>query len=166
MPLSRAKLTGPWSADEVAAHLDGARIPLRLSAITPSGWPVVLSLWFVRHGDELLCATQRNASIVPALEADGRCAFEVAGDSMPYHGVRGRARVTVAPDDGLAVLRELTRRYLGSDESPFARWLLGRSTPEVVLRLDPVALSSWDYRSRMADAPAGAAAGGPGAPAS
>jgi hypothetical protein len=152
MPLSSAPRSGPWDTAEITAHLDAARIPLRLATTAPSGWPVVLSLWFVRDGDELLCATQESASIVQALLADGRCAFEVAGDQPPYHGVRGRARVTVVPDENLAVLRALVTRYLGSADGTFARWLLGRTSPEVVLRLDPVELSSWDYRARMAPA--------------
>lgn len=159
MPLSTAHRNGPWSAAEIAAHLDTARIPLRLATTAPSGWPLVLSLWFVRDGDELLCATQASAAVVQALLAEERCAFEVAGDTPPYHGVRGRARVTVVPDEGLAVLRTLVTRYLGSADGTFARWLLGRDTPEVVLRLDPVELYSWDYRKRMAPA-----AGAPAAP--
>ena len=150
MSLFTARLAGPWDAAAVADHLDGSAIPLRLSAVAPSGWPIVLSLWFVRDGGELLCATQRSASIVQALLAAPRCAFEVAGDTAPYHGVRGRAHVTVEADESLEVLTRLARRYLGGTDGAFARWLLGRPTPEVVLRLDPVSLTSWDYRSRMA----------------
>ena len=58
-------------------------------------------------------------------------------------------------------------RALGNDAGAFARWLLGRETPEVVLRLDPVEVSSWDYRARMAPATAapGTAAPGTAAPA-
>lgn len=158
MSLATARLSGPWDRAAIRGHLDGAVLPLRLATVAPSGWPTVLSLWFVRHGDELLCATQRSAAVVRALESSGRCAFEVAGDQPPYHGVRGRARVTVEPDDDLDVLRLLVERYLGSAEGTFQRWLLGRDTPEVVLRLDPVSISSWDYRRRMAEAvPSGAA---------
>ena len=149
MPISSARLRGPWDAIRIAGFLDDARIPLRLATVAPSGWPIVLSLWFVRSGDLLLCATQRSASIVTALEASGRCAFEVAGEQLPYHGVRGRACVTVEPDDGLETLARLVRRYLGDTDGAFARRLLERPTPEVVLRLDPVELTSWDYRGRM-----------------
>lgn len=151
MPLSTARLSGPWDAAGIAEFLDAAVIPIRLATVSPSGWPTVLSLWFVRSDDVLLCATQRSASVVQALEASGRCAFEVAGEEMPYHGVRGRAEVTVAPDDGLETLKALLHRYLGGTDGGFARWLLARTSPEVVLRLDPVELSSWDYRARMAD---------------
>ena len=142
-------MSGPFGRDEVAAFLDDALIPLRLACVAPSGWPLVVSLWFVRHGDELVCATQRSSSLVRALEHDLRCAFEVAGEEPPYRGVRGRARVTIEPDEGLATLAELVARYLGGTDGAFARRLLGRTAPEVVLRLDPTEISSWDYTGRM-----------------
>jgi nitroimidazol reductase NimA-like FMN-containing flavoprotein (pyridoxamine 5'-phosphate oxidase superfamily) len=142
-------MSGSFGRDEVAAFLDDAVIPLRLACVAPSGWPVVVSLWFARRGDELVCATQRSSSLVRALEHDLRCAFEVAGEEPPYRGVRGRARVTIEPDEGLATLSELVARYLGGTDGAFARRLLGRTAPEVVLRLDPTEISSWDYSRRM-----------------
>jgi len=149
MPLATARTRGPFSVDEVKELLDASVIPIRLAAVAPSGWPVIVSLWFVRSGEELLCATAATSSIVATLTRQGRCAFEVAGCEPPYHGVRGRATVTVEPDADLQVLRRLVERYVGSVGGAFATWLLGREAPEVVLRLDPVELSSWDYRARM-----------------
>jgi len=150
MALSAARVSGSFDREQVAAFLDEAVIPLRLACVAPSGWPLVVSLWFVRRGDELVCATQRSSSLVRALEHDQRCAFEVAGETPPYRGVRGRARVAIDPDDGLATLAELLTRYVGGTEGAFAQRLLGRTTPEVVLRLDPMEVSSWDYSRRMA----------------
>jgi len=149
VPLSTARISGPLDRDGVAAFLDGALIPLRLACVAPSGWPIVVSLWFARRGDELVCATQRSSSLVRALEHEPRCAFEIAGERPPYRGVRGRAHVAIESDEGLATLAELVSRYLGGTEGSFARWLLGRTSPEVVLRLDPVEVSSWDYSRRM-----------------
>jgi hypothetical protein len=151
MPLSSARLTGPFDSGRIAAYLDDTVIPLRLAAVAPSGWPIVVSLWFARDGDTLVCATQQSSPLVTALACEPRCAFEVAGCEPPYVGVRGRAAVTVEPDGDLDILQRLVERYLGDTEGRFASWLLGRTTPEVVLRLDPVEVSSWDYRGRMAD---------------
>jgi nitroimidazol reductase NimA-like FMN-containing flavoprotein (pyridoxamine 5'-phosphate oxidase superfamily) len=149
MSLQTARLTGPLDREQVAAFLDESVIPLRLAVVARSGWPVVVSLWFARDGDAILCATQQSSPLVTALAAEPRCAFEVAGCEPPYRGVRGRARVTVQPDLDLVILRRLVERYLGDAEGRFASWLLGRTTPEVMLRLEPVEVSSWDYRSRM-----------------
>ena len=151
MPLSSARLTGPFGPDLITAFLDDSVIPLRLAAVAPSGWPLVVSLWFARDGDTLLCATQESSPLVKALAREPRCAFEVAGCEPPYAGVRGRAEASIEPDADLAGLRRLVERYLGGAEGRFASWLLGRTTPEVLLRLDPVEVSSWDYRRRMAD---------------
>ena len=63
--------------------------------------------------------------------------------------------VTLEPDDGLATLAELLTRYLGGTDGAFAQRLLARTTPEVVLRLDPVEVSSWDYARRMGSATVG-----------
>ncbi len=149
MPLSTARVTGPFDRAEVAEFLDGAVIPVRLACVAPSGWPIVVSLWFARRGEELVCATQRSSSLVRALEHEPRCAFEVAGEDPPYRGVRGRALVTIEPDEGLATLSELLTRYLGGTDGAFAQRLLARTAPEVVLRLDPAEVSSWDYARRM-----------------
>ena len=120
-------MSGPFDRDEVAVFLDDAVIPLRLACVAPSGWPLIVSLWFARRGDELVCATQASSSLVRALERELRCAFEVAGQEPPYRGVRGRARVTIEPDEGLATLSELVTRYLGGTDGAFARRLLGRT---------------------------------------
>ena len=150
MALTTARARGPFGAEQVKAFLDASVIPIRVAVVARSGWPVVVSLWFARDGEELVCATRASSPIVAALAHDDRCAFEVAGCEPPYCGVRGRAKVTVEPDEELRTLRRLVERYLGSTDGTFAAWLLGRTTPEVVLRLDPVDVSSWDYSERMA----------------
>ena len=147
MPLSAPR--GPFDADRVMAFLDASALPLRLAVNAPSGWPVVVSLWFARANEHILCATQASSPIVAALARDARCAFEVAGCDPPYRGVRGRGTVTIEPDEQLRTLRLLLTRYLGSTDGALARRLLARTTPEVVLRIDPVSMSSWDYSARM-----------------
>ena len=67
MPIDDARRSGPLDAEGVRAFLDEAVIPLRLAAVAPSGWPVVVSLWFVRDGDTLVCATQESSPLVAAL---------------------------------------------------------------------------------------------------
>ena len=102
---------------------------------------------FTQHGSTTPAQAPNPLAARPGRA--GRCAFEVAGCEPPYRGVRGRATATVAPDEELATLRRLVERYLGSTDSAFASWLLGRTAPEVVLHLDPLEISSWDYSARM-----------------
>jgi hypothetical protein len=142
---------GPGSLETINRHLDDAVIPVRLAMPTVSGFPLVLSLWFVRQGGDVWCATHQSARALRHLARDGRCGFEVARDSKPYHGVRGRAVASVHPEAGAAVLDALIARYLTDDDASLARWLRSRRAEEVAIRLRPTRLESWDYRSRMAE---------------
>lgn len=124
---------------------------MRLAANTDSGFPVVLSLWFLPEGDELLAAVHRNSRIAGRLAADSRCAFEIAPNDPPYRGVRGQANASMSPAGAGELLERLLDRYLGSTDSSLGRFLLARAEEELVVRLRPVRIASWDYSERMDD---------------
>ena len=136
----------------IVAYLEAVRIPLRLSCLTTSGWPFVLSLWYLHDAGRLYCATLATAHVVDNLRREPRCGFEIAADQPPYCGVRGRAMAEIDPALGLDVLGRLLDRYLGSRDGSLARRLLARSQDEVAIVLTPVQVFTWDYRQRMADA--------------
>jgi hypothetical protein len=138
----------------VETYLQEIIIPLRLSAVTAAGWPVVLSLWYLYEEGALYCATPRRAKVVEYLLREPRCGFEVAADLPPYCGVRGRAVAHIEEDRGLEILESLLIRYLGSAETPLARNLLARPEPEVAIRLEPRSSHRWDFTDRMADSTA------------
>jgi hypothetical protein len=129
------------------------KIPLRLSCISTTGWPVVLSLWYLFEDGSLYCATPQNARVVKYLLAEPRCAFEVASETPPYCGVRGRALATIDETRGIEILERLLFRYLGDIDNPLAKNLLSRSIPEVAIRLEPQRIFTWDFTKRMADSP-------------
>ena len=149
---SPIRRTGPWTASQVEAVLVEARIPMRLAANTPSGFPVVLSLWFLPEEDELLAAVHRDARIAKRLKTDPRCAFEIAPNEPPYRGVRGQAIARLETEGAIGLLERLLDRYLGSTDSKLGRFLLGRAEEELVVRLRPSWIASWDYSRRMEDA--------------
>ena len=136
---------------DVEQYLAAVRIPLRLGCTTPSGWPVVISLWFeYRHG-RLYCASQEQAKVVAYLRHDPRCAFEVAADQPPYCGVRGQGTVTLDDSWGADTLERLLKRYRGGLENPLAQKLLARRQSEVAIVIEPVSLFSWNFTGRMKD---------------
>ena len=149
MTTSSLVVTGPYSLAEAERYLREAVIPLRLACTTSTGWPLVLSLWYLYRDGSLWCATSPTALILRHLDHDDRCGFEVAPNEPPYRGVRGQARATVIRGGGGGLLEELIQRYLGTTASPLARQLLSRAAEEVAIRLTPRRLSSWDYRRRM-----------------
>ena len=130
-------------------YLEAARIPLRISCATESGWPVVLSLWFYHRDNRLYCATQESARLVRYLRNDQRCAFEIAADQPPYCGIRGQALAKIDSTNGVEVLKELLVRYTGNTENRLARTLLANSRSEVAIVLEPLRVFSWNYTRRM-----------------
>ena len=139
-----------WTEAAIRAFLDDFVAPLRLAAVDAGGFPRVCSLWVRRRGAVLVCATQRDAWITRALERDARCGFELAPNTPPYFGVRGRGVARVETEGGHDELGRLIDRYLGDRSSDLARWLLSRTKHEVVLAIDIDSITSWDYRGRMA----------------
>ncbi len=132
--------------------LENRRIPIRLACKTESGWPLVLSLWFIYRDGSLYCATRKNARIVDYLLKNSDCAFEIAADQPPYCGIRGQARASIDQQRGVEILELLLDRYLGSRNNSLAEKLLEKSVDEVAIRLDPVNIFSWDFSKRMEDA--------------
>jgi hypothetical protein len=140
---------GPWSRRDVDQFLEKSRIPVRLAVNGASGHPVLASLWYTQHGGAIWCATQRGSSIASSLARDPRCAFEIAPEALPYHGLRGQALASLHADRGEEILRLLIERYLRDARSGLARWLLSRADSETAIALAPRTLVSWDYRERM-----------------
>lgn len=141
--------SGPWDRSAAHAFLDVARIPMRVAAVSKKGWPMVVSLWFLRLDDVLWCATTRSARLTTMLAENPKCGFEVSVEQPPYRGLRGQAEVTLNFECGPQILRALIDRYLGNADSSLAQWLLSRTDEEVALHLDIVKCQSWDYTERM-----------------
>lgn len=142
------EVRGAWGIDQVRAHLDAARFPVRLSFLDAGGHPRVVSLWFQRGGDHLWCATQRTAMVATAIANDGRVGFEVAADTIPYRGVRGWGWASLRPEAGPEILRSLLDRYLTTTD-PLADRLLARADTEVAVEIVPEQWYSWDFSGRM-----------------
>lgn len=131
-----------WSQDAIVVYLQQIQIPLRLASVTSSGWPLVISLWYLYENGRFYCASQKTAKIVAHLKREPRCAFEVAADEPPYRGVRGQGKAVIILERGAEMLSRLLERYLQSAASPFAQWLLTRSRQEVAIEIEPVAVTT------------------------
>ena len=140
---------GQWDKTEVADFLEESTIPIRLSFISSDDKPWMLSLWYQFQDGELICATEKNANVVQHLTERPYCAFEISTNEAPYKGVRGKGDVTIEPDEEFQQLRQLVDRYIGTEETSFREWLLGRDVEEVKIRIQPEKIYSWDYSDRM-----------------
>ncbi len=140
---------GCWTEEQSTDFLAESRIPLRLAVQDGTGCPIVMSLWFLYDDGVFWCATNANARVVSFLTSQPRCGFEVAGDTPPYRGVRGKGRASLHPEKGGDVLKRLLDRYGIQASSKLAATLLSRIDEEVAIRIVPERISSWDFSRRM-----------------
>jgi len=141
--------TGPWNSKQLQKYLSESTIPMRLASSGRTGWPLVVSLWYVYRNGMLWCACQQDSKVISLLENDPRCAFEIAGDHPPYRGVRGRGRAILDRARGGEILGALLGRYDVSPRGRLGQWLLSRRDAEVAIGIDPTWLGSWDFTERM-----------------
>jgi len=146
-PVIRA--TSSWSYNQIDGYLRETEIPVRLACLNEKGAPLICSLWYIFDGSAIWCASQATARIIALLEKEPRCAFEIAGDNMPYRGVRGQGHASLSAESGADILVRLIARYLPDSESDFAHWLLGRRDSEVAIKIQPEWLTAWDFGARM-----------------
>ena len=139
---------------DMVQFLISSDIPVRLSCLSSSNWPVVVSLWYVYENEKLYCATQNTSKIIGYLKHSPKCGFEIAGDRFPYRGVRGYGNASILNDRGEEILRMLLEKYFkGKENSALYRLLLSEKhlRNEVAIEIMPVRTFEWDYKKRMGD---------------
>ncbi|MEQ8662429.1 MAG: pyridoxamine 5'-phosphate oxidase family protein [Gammaproteobacteria bacterium] len=146
------RVLGPRSGLDAVAALRFARAavtPLRVATLDAAGYPHITSLWFLLDAGHFICCTQRNAVLSRNLRRDPRAGFELAVNEPPYRGLSGRAAAHFPATDAATLLTALADRYLGERDPRLRRWLLSRATSEVVIALEPLHLTGWDFSARM-----------------
>ncbi|MCB1842873.1 MAG: pyridoxamine 5'-phosphate oxidase family protein [Halioglobus sp.] len=144
-------IKGPWDQSAVDQYLGDSRYPLRLACVGADGFPRVVSVWYLYIEGELLCVSHRASQLVGLLQRSERVGFEVAPNEPPYCGVRGQGIASLHESGQEKVLPTLLERYLGGTDSSLGQWLLSRLDEEMLIRVRPLRLFSWDYRQRMRD---------------
>lgn len=142
------RVNGVGSWVDAARWLDAVRIPVRIGVASAAG-PRVVSLWYLREGETLWCATQRDAAILKYLAHSTTVGFEVAVDFPPYRGVRGTAEVTLDEARGPAMIDALIDRYVTEKNRRLGEWLHQRRDEEVAFGMTITRVTSWDFSPRM-----------------
>ena len=142
-------ISGKWDKEKINSYLKETVYPLRLSVITKTGYPLVVSMWFLYEEGKFWCAAQNDSALVSHITNNNKCGFEVAPNEPPYMGVRGKGKAVIVPSVGKEKLYFLIDRYLDKNNSSLADWLISRSDNEVAIRIDPECFYSWDYSTRM-----------------
>ena len=145
-------IKGPWSHLQATEYLQHTSWPLRLACVGSDGFPRVVSLWYRYQDKCFFCVTHRDSKLTALLRNNRKVGFEVSPNEPPYHGVRGQGIVSLHEEGGEEMLRRHLDHYLGGTRSSLAQWLLSRAQDELLVRVEPVRMFSWDYRRRMTDA--------------
>lgn len=138
-----------WTEAKVEQYLQQATIPMRISCNDSDGYPVVCSLWFMYENDMLWSASHKNSYLIKVLQNNQRIGFEVGSNDYPYHGVRGKADVSLLDGDPNNVLGQVIDKYLQGSNENLANWLLSRKEDEYAIQISPVSINSWDFSQRM-----------------
>lgn len=138
-----------WSREQIFAYLDQANTPLRISCNDNDGYPIICSLWYVHDNGSLWSASHKNSYLIKALKNNPKVGFEVATNEFPYHGVRGKATVTLLEDEQEGALEKVIDKYLQGSNKNLSNWLLSRKKDEYAIKISPVTLNSWDFSARM-----------------
>lgn len=123
--------------------------PIRFSCMTPSGYPSIISLWYLYKDKKIYCATQKSAKVISYINHNNKCAFELTTGHSPYKGIRGFGKVSLREDIAIETLEALIDRFVGDRESYLARYLLKKKHDEVALEISPIRMFPWDYSKRM-----------------
>lgn len=150
MPSLPIRSNSAYQQEAMEDFLHACTIPMKLACNGSRDYPLVASHWFLYRDGALLCAMHRDSTVAKLLMSDNRCGFEIAPESIPYHGVRGQGRVKLVPEGAGELLGELIDRYLQSRDSKLAKWLLGRAEEELLVTVEPTWVTAWDYSDRMA----------------
>ncbi|TNF35899.1 MAG: pyridoxamine 5'-phosphate oxidase family protein [Gammaproteobacteria bacterium] len=143
------RLENRWNPAQIHDYLDHTTVPMRLACHTPSGYPQVVSIWYLRDGQQLVGITHQSSHLMRLIKQNPHVGFEVAVNEPPYRGIRGFGDIEWGKAGARDVMQQLVTRYLGNNHDALASWLMSRVDEEMVLRIHPVSISSWDYRSRM-----------------
>ena len=125
------------------------KIPIRIAFVDCNNEPKVISLWYVCINGKIFCATQKSAKIVKHLKENPICGFEIAADSPPYKGLRGKGIVKILENNGKKILRILMDKYLDDKESKLSQFLKDNSKTEVAIEITPKKIINYDYSQRM-----------------
>jgi hypothetical protein len=87
--------------------------------------------------------------MVKTLRKDPKIGFEVATNEYPYHGVRGKANITLLEDSAEDILEKVIGKYLRGSNKNLSDWLMSRKADEYAIKISPITLNSWDFSARM-----------------
>jgi len=143
------------TTDEMHAFLDEGR-DLQVASINADGTPHLVTMWYLRDGDDLLFWTYAKSQKVLNVRRDPRATVLVAtGEKYEeLKGVSINGSVTVEDDleRVLAFGEKVYEKYWGPIDDDLVReGVRMMGAKRVVVRVTPIKTTSWDH-SKLAGA--------------
>lgn len=124
-------------ATRISALLDDLSEPVRLASISPHGYPLISTLWFIYAEQKFWCITQAGTLMRRNLAANPRCAFEIALRGKPWRLLRGQGDARLDLADGARLTNLMIDRYLDDPEGPVAAKMRAQIPTEYGICITP-----------------------------
>jgi PPOX class probable F420-dependent enzyme len=135
--------------DEMRAFLDEGR-DLQVASINADGTPHLVTMWYLRDGDDLTFWTYAKSQKVVNVRRDPRATVLVATgekyEELKGVSITGTATVVDDLDEVLAFGEQVYAKYWGPIDNDLVReGVRTMGAKRVVVRVTPVKTTSWDH---------------------
>ena len=135
--------------DEMRTFLDEGR-DLQVASINADGTPHLVTMWYLREGDDLLFWTYAKSQKVVNVRRDPRATVLVATgekyEELKGVSITGSTTVVDDLDEVLAFGEQVYEKYWGPIDNDLVReGVRTMGAKRVVVRVTPVKTTSWDH---------------------
>lgn len=127
----------PLPDEQIKALLDDLGQPVRIASISPNGFPLISTVWFLYERGSFWCITQKRTLLRRNLARDPRCAFEIALEGKRYKLMRGQGVATLDLGDGERLTNRMIEQYLNDPEGPVAARMRAQIATEYAVEIRP-----------------------------
>ena len=140
----------PMTEDETISFLTSGKRNIYIASLDEKNEPNIHPVWYVfdPSKEKFYIETSKHSKKKKNLENNKIVYFCVDEPTMPYKGVRGKAKIAIIQDiDSIVPISENNmKKYLGSLEHPMAKELisLAKRGESVAIEISPLYFSTWD----------------------
>jgi nitroimidazol reductase NimA-like FMN-containing flavoprotein (pyridoxamine 5'-phosphate oxidase superfamily) len=135
--MNQGRKTRSLESSRVAALMEGITKPARLASISPNGFPLISTIWFLYEAEAFWCITQQGTLMRRNLSRNPRCAFEFSLENERYKVLRGQGLAELSLQDGPRVTELMIARYLADPNGVVANKLRDQVDTEYAIRIRP-----------------------------
>ena len=140
----------PMTEDETISFLTSGKRNIYIASLDEKKEPNIHPVWyyFDPSKEKFYIETSKHSKKKKNLENNKIVYFCVDEPTMPYKGVRGKAKIAIIQDIGsiVPISENNMKKYLGSLEHPMAKELvsLAKRGESVAIEISPLYFSTWD----------------------